>query len=126
MFNLRKMQIWLTIVFAVSFIVAFSATDLFAQKGGKGRYRKVSLKKDARKNGYKITLEGNVTYFEAKQVEDPLTKKLIEALKELEYRCREDEPLTRIPLTFTAGNSSRVRISCSLPFEPKILISDEN
>ncbi len=124
MFNLRKIQVRLTAVFAVSLVLAFSATDLLAQKAGKGRYRKVSIQKDARKNGYKITTEGNVTYFEARQVEDPLTKKLLEAMKELEYRCRADGPFTRVPLIFSAGNTPRTRVPCPILFEPRILILD--
>ncbi|MEZ5429196.1 MAG: hypothetical protein R2747_23315 [Pyrinomonadaceae bacterium] len=85
----------------------------------------VPLGKDARKNGYKITVEGSAVYLEAKNVEDPRTKKLLEALKLLEYRCQQDESPTRSSLTFSAGNSARVAVACAILIEPKILLMEE-
>jgi hypothetical protein len=114
------------LLITISFVAAFSAIDSYAQKSGKGRYRKVSLNKDARKNGYKITVEAAVNYFEAVEVEDPLTKKLLETLKKLEYRCRQDEPLTTISLTFSRGNSRRVRVPCVILIQPKIIIKEDD
>ena len=122
------------LLIVISLIIAFSAVDSFGQKNSKAdkskeivkkEQHKLLLKKNARKNGYKITVEGNITYFEAVKVEDPATKKLLEGLKELGYRCRKDEPLTTTLLTFSAGNSQRVRVSCPVLIEPQIILLGE-
>lgn len=125
MLNLRKIRVSMMIILGVSFAIAFSATDLFAQKGGKGRYRKVSLKKDARQNGYSTTILKGEIYFDAKKVEDPLEKKLLEGLKEVEFRCKQNDPLIRLPISFANGNSLRIKVSCVILIEPQILLLDE-
>ena len=48
------------------------------------------LTKDAEKNGYKITTEGNLTYFQAINVYDPITKKPLEGKHKITVVC-EDE-----------------------------------
>jgi hypothetical protein len=124
MLKIKKIGIFAVMTFAVSLVTGLSVTDSFGQKSGKERYRKVSLKKDARKNGYATTTSYGVIYFEAKEVEDPLEKKLLEGLKLLEYRCRQDDLPTTLSLTFSAGNSRRARVPCLILIKPTILIGD--
>lgn len=96
---------------------------------GKGRHasRRVSLIRNARKNGYTTTREGNAIYFQANGVEDPLTKKLLEGLKVLEYRCQTNQDRTRMNLQMETGNSERVRLACTVMVlvDPQVLLLDE-
>ncbi len=55
MLKIKKNYISLLIALVAVFIIFFSTTDSFGQKGGKGRYRKVALTKGAKKNGYTVT-----------------------------------------------------------------------
>jgi len=120
--------------FCVSLIIAlglsltiFFPIDSSGQKPGKGRYagRRVSLSKDARKDGYTTTTQGTQIYLEANDVKDPTTEELLEGLKKLLFRCRQDDPLIERPLTFSRGRSQRVRVQCLILIQPQILISDE-
>lgn len=123
-----KSNVCLSLMIAlVLSLIIFSPVDSLAQKSGKGRYagRRAALKKDARKNGYTITTQGTEIYFEANDVEDPTTEELLEGLKKLLFRCRQDDPLIEQPLTFARGRSQRMKVQCLILIQPQILISDE-
>lgn len=108
-------------------LIIFSPVESPGQKPGKGRYagRRVSLKKDARKNGYTTTTVGTEIYFEANDVEDPTTEELLEGVKKLLFRCRQDEPLLERGLRFSRGRSERLKVQCLILITPQILITDE-
>jgi energy-coupling factor transporter ATP-binding protein EcfA2 len=108
-------------IFNYSALAAGSST----QRNSESRTRKIMLVKNARKNGYTTTQEGNTIYFQADNVEDPLTKKLIEGLKEFEYRCQSNQSPTRLNLSFSNGRSNRIKIACNVPLEPQIILLDE-
>lgn len=85
----------------------------------------IVLTKDARSNGYKVIVEDGNTYFEANNVVDPESKKLIEQLHRLSYRCNPNDQVILTPLTFTKGKSNRIKTDCILVFiQPKIILSD--
>ncbi len=87
--------------------------------------RKVVLTRNARKNGYTTTKAGDAFSFQAGEVDDPLTKKLLEGAKELEYRCKTSEPPAKIGLQFSRGISNRITVTCLVLTEPQILILGE-
>jgi hypothetical protein len=72
-------------------MLGFTANDTFAQ-----RVVKIELTKDARKNGYKISEKQGKTYVQTNNVIDPISKKRLEGLHELEFRCREQDSLQRL------------------------------
>ena len=114
---------------AVSFVIAFSAIDVVAQKGGKGRYRKVSLTKDAAKNGYKATEPSRQQYYlQIFGAEDPVKKRVLTGEELVEYKCREILKAIARRIIFNNGNTERFRIECSeadLITKPQILLLDE-
>ena len=110
---------------AISLLTFFSAPDAHAQKKGKKSEKYIYLKKEARTNGYKITVENGETFFEANDVTDNKTKKLIEGLRLLLYRCSQNGPEVPVPVTFSNGNSNRIKIGCTILYEPKIPLLDE-
>lgn len=111
-------------VIIVSFAIFFSATDLFAQKSGKGRY--VTLKRNERKNSYKTVSEKGETLFEAENVEDPLDGELLRGKKKLEYRCQLSEIPFIKELLFSNGRSNRQKVECLVLITPRIIIQEEN
>ncbi|MDX2047737.1 MAG: hypothetical protein SFU87_13185 [Chitinophagaceae bacterium] len=102
----------------------FFVTDSFAQKKGKKSEKHIFLKKDARTNGFTITVQNGETFFEAVNVTDPKTKKLIEGLRRLLYRCSENGPEVPVQVTFSNGNSNRVVIGCIDLFSVEISVRD--
>lgn len=82
------------------------------------------LQKDARANGYKITEKEGVFYVQAVKVKDPVTRKLLEEVKRLQYRCSQNGPVISTDLIFNKGNSSRTSVSCALLIEPRIILED--
>lgn len=113
MFRIKKIYVSLIMIAAVCLVTGLSATDSFAQKGGKGRYRKVvKLKKDARTNGYKVTVEENLTYVQAIKVKDPETGELIEGDVQVVLDCvgGESEPDDNQTVNFTGGTSLQILI----------------
>lgn len=108
-------------------ITGFGASESFAQKKDKQEKRgtKITLEKNARKNGYKIWEKGGEFYFEANDVTDPFTKKLLEGLYELVYRCASENVLNRKKIELSRGNSKRLLIACAVISEPPILFMDE-
>jgi ABC-type nitrate/sulfonate/bicarbonate transport system ATPase subunit len=103
-------------------LISFSA---YSQKTGEKRDKRyVVLAKDARTNGYKITEENNEIFLDAVDVADPKTKKLIEGVRRLLYRCSQNGPEIPVPVTFSNGRVNRVKIGCTILYEPKILLAD--
>ncbi|HNU15289.1 MAG TPA: hypothetical protein PKI55_12600 [Chitinophagaceae bacterium] len=102
-----------------------SVNSAKAQRTGTNKPITVLLLKDARANGYKIIEQNGEVFFEAVKVTDPKTKKLIEGLHQLLYRCSQNGPQVPVPLTFNRGKSERVKIACLILIEPKILLADE-
>ncbi len=87
--------------------------------------RPVNLVRNGRKNGYTTTQNGNITNFEANDVEDPLSKKLLEGLNRLRYRCQAGQDPIEVDLTFARGRSNRRAVSCMIMVEPQILLLGE-
>jgi len=118
------------LLIGISFIIAFAAIDALAQKGGKGRYRKVPLTKNAKKNGYKVTEPSRQQYFlQIFGAEDPITKRKLTEEELVEYKCREmlKNIQKRILFDFN-GNSGLIKIECAevdLIMKPQILLLDE-
>ncbi len=106
-------------------LIFFSVSESAAQKGGKGRYKIIKVKKDARINGYKIITEGVNIYFEAINVKDPDTKEPAEGEVELRYKCTKDDPPISLRFPLTGGVSGRVKVTCLVLIEPQILLLDE-
>ncbi|MEK7722994.1 MAG: hypothetical protein AAB336_01475 [Acidobacteriota bacterium] len=117
------------LLISVSFIITFSAVDVFAQKGGKGRYRKVALKKDAKKNGYKVDEQSRQQYFlQILGAEDPLKKRVLSGEELVEYKCRKILEILEKRILFENGNSRLIKIECAevdLIVKPRILLLDE-
>lgn len=88
-------------------------------------HRVVDLVRNARKNGYTTTQNGNETNFRANGVEDPLTDKLLEGIRRLRYRCQAGQQPIELDLTFSRGLSNRRAVSCALMIEPQILLIGE-
>lgn len=84
----------------------------------------IRLKKNARKDGYTISQKNGEYFLIATKVTDPGTQKLLEGIRELSYRCNNSGPETKVPVTFTRGNSQRVSIACAILIEPKIIIEE--
>ncbi|MDX2047736.1 MAG: hypothetical protein SFU87_13180 [Chitinophagaceae bacterium] len=114
----------LIFVLTICSLTFFSVTDSFAQKKGKKSEKHIFLKKDARTNGFTITVQNGEIFFEAVNVTDPKTKKLIEGLRRLLYRCSQNGPEIPVQVTFSNGNSNRALIGCTVLYEPKILLLD--
>lgn len=130
MFKMIKRKICVSVIFTltVQLVVAVSASDSFAQKGGKGRYRKVSLTKGAKKNGYVVTQQGRNEFFlQINNAEDPLTKKRLEGEKEVEFKCKEPL-LSNVPyihrFLFSNGNTERKKIEFLILITPRIIIPE--
>jgi hypothetical protein len=126
----KKIYFLSVIGLAISFVIAFSSIEALSQKGGKGRYRKVSLTKGAKKNGYTVTQHGRNEYFlQIFGAEDPLTKKRVEGEKEVEFKCKEPS-LSKVPyihrLFFSNGNTQPKKIECLLLVSPRIIILEED
>lgn len=75
-------------LFCIILVLSFTATDTFAQ-----RDVKIELTKDARKDGYEISEKRGKLYVQINNVFDPIRKKRLEGLQELELRCREQDPI---------------------------------
>ncbi|MDX2047735.1 MAG: hypothetical protein SFU87_13175 [Chitinophagaceae bacterium] len=90
----------------------FSVVDAHAQKKGEKSEKHIVLKNDARSNGYKITVQNGESFFEAVNVTDPETKKLIEGTQRIFYRCSQNVPGIEVEVTFINGTSNRFRIDC--------------
>lgn len=58
----------------------------------------------------------------ANDVEDLTTEELLEGMKRLVFRCREDDPLTDLPLLFIKGRSKRFKVKCSILIEVRVHI----
>ena len=100
------------VAIAICFVIGLSAVDSFAQKGGKGRYRKVTLKKDARKDGYKKITIQNVSYLQAINAQNPETGKPVEGRQKLEIKCTENDPVTILDAEFRLGSTEAFRNPC--------------
>lgn len=87
--------------------------------------KEILLKKNARKDGYTITHSGNQYFLKATKVTDPGTQKLLEGIRKLSYRCSNNGPKIETPIAFSAGNSEKIRLSCALIIEPKIILEEE-
>ena len=126
---MKKIYNVLAISIALCFVVGLSAADSPAQKGGKGRYRKVSLTKNAAKNGYKVTEPSRQQYYlQIIGAEDPLKKRVLTGEELVEYRCREILKAVERRILFNNGNTEPFRIECSeadLIIKPQILLLDE-
>jgi hypothetical protein len=107
------------LLITISFVAAFSTVDLFAQKSGE---RYVSLKRNARKNGYRTVTDNGVVYFEAENVEDGGTQ--LQGEKKLEYRCQLNELPILKKLLFSNGRSNREKVECLVLITPRIIISE--
>lgn len=92
-----------------------------------GRTRRVALIRNARKNGYTTRQERNAIYFQANDVEDPVTKKLVEGVKVLEYRCQANKPRLEMYLPMEFGRSKGVKVNCTVDVfrDPQIILADE-
>lgn len=117
------------LLIAISFIIGMSTIDAVAQKGGKGRYRKVPLTKDAAKNGYRVTEPSHQQfYMQIFGAEDPVRKRRLSAEELVEYKCREILNNIERRIVFNNGNAGPFRIECSaadLITKPQILLLDE-
>jgi hypothetical protein len=109
----------------VSSLIILSSPDANAQKKGEKTEIKIILKKNDRTSGYKITSERAAYYFEGIGVEDPLTNKLLEGAYKFIYRCKESVPDKTWGLFFIKGTSIKIKIGCTVPIEPRILLADE-
>lgn len=129
MLKLKKIYSSVLMILAVSFIIGLTVTDSFGQKGGKGRYRKVGLTKDAKKNGYKVTEQGRQQYFlQIFGAENPITKRRLSSEELVEYKCREILKMLEKRILFENGNTGLTRFECSeadLTVKPQILLLDE-
>lgn len=127
MLKIRKLRIWLSMAIAICCVIGLLTTDSFAQKSGEGQDRTVTLIKNAKKNGYKIFVVETANYFEANDVEDPVTRKLLENLMYLEFRCRRvDRAKILFSILFRGGRSDRIAVPCALMIEPRIIINLED
>lgn len=89
-----------------------------------GQY--LPLIKDARKNGYKIERVGGETFMRIVKAEDPVTRRLLDGIRTLQYRCSStNAAVTELQTALIAGSSQRLRIGCPLVIEPRVLLDDE-
>lgn len=102
----------LILLLLFSFLSFFSVIDASAQKKGEKSGKYINLKKDARTNGYKITMQNGQIFFEAMKIMDKITKNLIEGEHQILYRCSENGPVVSVPVLLTNGNSNKVLIQC--------------
>lgn len=97
----------------------------FAHSVGQSSTRRIPLIRNATKNGYTTTQEGNTIYFQAVNVVDPSGNKLLAGLKQLEYRCSPKLAPTTVSLQFSNGHSDRINVSCLALIKPRIIIMEE-
>ncbi len=124
--NNKRIRHFPVLFMSIGFLCFFSATESNAQKTGEKSEKHIVLKKDARKNGYKIIIQDGTYYFEANKVTDSVSKKLIEGVHRLLYRCNENGQELPLPATFIRGNSNRIQVACLILIQPRILLLDEN
>ena len=98
----------------------------FAHSVGQSGTRRIPLIRNATKNGYTTTQEGNTIYFQAVNVVDPSGKKLLAGLKQLEYQCSPNPAPIAVNLQFSNGHSDRIRVSClAALIKPRIILQEE-
>lgn len=97
----------------------------FAHSVGQSGTRRIPLIRNAAKNGYTTTQEGNTIYFRAVNVVDPSGKKLLAGLKQLEYQCSPKLAPTTVNLQFSNGHSDTINVSCLALIKPRILVMEE-
>lgn len=124
MFKIKKIYRLLIITLTISFVIGFSAAELFAQRSGEVRY--VTLKRNERKNTYKTVMENGLIYFEAENVEDPLDGTLLRGEKKLEYKCAADGIPIIKKLLFSSGRSNRQKVECLVLITPRIIIAEDS
>lgn len=125
MFNLNQRKTCIVFLITTLLAVGVFAQSL-SQSDSKNSFKgKISLQKDARKNGYKSWEKGGKFYFQANNVVDPISKKLLEGLHELTYRCGSESSLRRKKIELSGGMSRRLVIACALVNEPQIILADE-
>jgi hypothetical protein len=97
----------------------------FAHSVGQSGTRRIPLIRNATKNGYTTTQEGNTIYFQAVNVADPSGNKLLAGLKQLEYQCSPNRSPTTVNLQFSNGHSDRINVSCLALIKPRVLVMEE-
>jgi hypothetical protein len=128
MFKIKRRKIYAPLMFAlmVSLVIAFSVTDSFAQKGGKGRYRHISLKKGVKKNGYTTLQRGaNEIFVRVVGAEDPNTGKKLEGEKKLEYKCKLNDIPIVTSLLFSKGVSTPQKVECLILITPRVIVLED-
>jgi len=110
--NCLKNSFFTGVIFFLSFFIFFSSTDCDAQKNGNEENRKVELKEGAKKNGYKVTARGTALYIDLTNIIDPVTKKKYNGPAELQYRCKEPDPLLILLINVTIGNGNGNKLLC--------------
>lgn len=112
MFKIKKISISLIMILAVGLVIGLSATASFGQRPDRKANPTIKLKKNAKKNGYKIRLSDGVIYAQANNVID-LDGILLEGLRRILYRCTKDsEYLIREEVQFISGRSDEVELEC--------------
>ena len=120
MFKLRKIYFSLLTTLAVCLVISISAADLFAQKKDESKnHIEIPLEKGARKNGFELPVKDGVTYFEAKNVEDPKTKKKVKGPAKIQYRCKGNKKNKQMNIFFANGNSLLVKAPCDKANDPQ-------
>lgn len=98
---MKKNGFTTVLLFCIALILGFTVTDTFAQ-----RDVKIELIKNAEKNGYEISEKRGKLFVKVYNVFDPISKKRLEGLQELELRCREQDPLQIIKdIVFKKGST---------------------
>jgi len=72
--------------------------DSCLQPGFDQRQIHINLKKDARKNGYSITVLNGERFLETVNVTNPGTNKLVEEDYKISYRCNESGSEAQVPV----------------------------
>ncbi|HWR34160.1 MAG TPA: hypothetical protein VN451_11565 [Chitinophagaceae bacterium] len=122
--NRKQLRYLLFLVLLISFMPVFSSAHIQVEKTSEKWIKKVTLKKNARTNGFKITQRSGKIYFAAVKVTDPNTKKLVEGETQLEYRC-EGGLITVVKVFLSNGNSASIQVSCMDLISPQIIIMEE-
>lgn len=106
---MRKNKFITVLVFCSIFILSLSVNNTFAQRNK----NKIKLTKDARKNGYEISKKRGKIYVQAKNVVDPITKKLLEGLHELEFICKNQDEIQKLKnIIFKNGSTKPLLVIC--------------
>lgn len=105
---MKKSKFIVISLFCIILILGFTVSDTFAQRDGSEENEEIILIKDARKNGYQLSKKKGKFFVQINNVFDPITKKRLEGLRDLKFRCKEQDPIQRVAAIMFKNGSTPI------------------